>query len=89
MTDGNGGDALAGDILRSIAAEYKWKDWGVIEKAVAPVGAATLARYAGNYQLGPMKIAVTQTGDRMFVAALPLGPDPREIFPSGESTFLT
>lgn len=62
MTNGNGGDALPGDILRSIAAEYKWKDWGVIEKAVAPVGAATLARYAGNYQLGPMTIAVTQTG---------------------------
>lgn len=87
MTNGNGGDALAGDILRSIAAEYKWKDWGVIEKPVAPVGAPILAGYAGNYQLGPMTIAVTQNGDRLLVAAPPLGPEPREFFPSTEATF--
>lgn len=87
MTNGDQGSALAGDIMRSIAAEYKWKEWQVVEKPVVPVGAATLANYAGNYELGPMKISVTQNGERLFITAPPLGPDPLEVFPSSETTF--
>ena len=87
MTNGDRGSDLAGDILRSIAAEYGWKEWRVIERAVVPVAAKTLADYAGNYQLGPMKIAVTQNGDRLFISAPPLGPEPREIFASSETAF--
>lgn len=87
MTNGDGGHALAGDILRSIAAEYNWKEWRVIEKPVAQVSAGTLAHYTGSYQLGPMKITVTQKGDRLFIAAPPLGAAPREIFASSKTAF--
>lgn len=87
MTNGDRGDAVAGEILHSIAAEYNWKEWRVTEKPVAQVGAKTLAHYAGHYQLGPMKIAVTQKGERLFMAAPPLGPEPREIFPSSDTDF--
>lgn len=87
MTNGEAGDALAGDILRSIAAEYQWKDYRVTEKAVAEVSAKTLAQYAGSYQVGPVKVTVTQDGERLFVAAAPLGPDAVEIFPSAQTQF--
>lgn len=87
MTNGDGGDTLAGDILRSIAAEYTWEGWRIAEKPVAPVGAKILAQYAGSYQLDAMKIAVMQNGERLFVAAPPLGPQPVEMFPSSETDF--
>lgn len=87
MTNGDAGDALAMEILRSIAAEYNWKDLRAIDKSVAPVSAAALARYAGNYRLGPMTIAVVHSGDRLLVSAPPLGARPREFFPSGEAAF--
>lgn len=87
MTNGDQGRDLAGDIMRSIAAEYKWKEWRVVEKPVAVVGAATLAHYVGRYQLGPMQISVTQEGERLFISAPPLGPDPLELFPSSETAF--
>lgn len=87
MTNGDRGDALVGDLLRSIALEYKWKSWRIAEKAVVPVEARKLALYAGAYQLGKMKLTVTQTGDRLFLRAPPHGPDPVEVYPSTESTF--
>lgn len=87
MTNGDGGDTLAGDILRSIAAEYKWEGWRIVEKPVAPVGAKTLAQFAGSYQLDAMKIAVTQNGERLFITAPPLGPEPVEMFPSSETDY--
>lgn len=87
MTNGERGDAVAGEILHSIAAEYNWKQWRVLEKPVAQVDVKTLANYAGRYRLGPMKIAVTRKGDRLFMTAPPLGPEPREIFPSSATDF--
>jgi CubicO group peptidase (beta-lactamase class C family) len=87
MTNGDAGSALAGDIMRSIAAEYNWKEWRVLEKQVAQLGAQTLAQYAGSFQLGDMTIAVTRKGERLFIAAPPLGPEPRELFPSSQTDF--
>ncbi len=87
MTNGERGSGVAGELLHSIAAEYRWKEWRVVEKAVAQVNVKTLANYAGRYQLGDMKIAVTRKGERLFIAAAPLGPQPREIFPSSDTDF--
>ena len=87
MTNSDAGDTLAWDILRSIAAAYNWKDMRVVEKPVVPMSAGTLARYAGSYQGGPMRITVTSAGERLFVTAPPLGAQPREIFPSSETAF--
>jgi hypothetical protein len=87
MTNGDSGNAIAADIMRSIAAEYKWKEWQVVEKTAVKLDAATLAQYAGNFQLGPMKITVTQKGESLFISAPPLGPAPVELFASGQTTF--
>ena len=87
MTNGDAGSALAGDIMRSIAKAYGWNDWKVTEKAMATVDPALYSAYAGNYQLDGMTIVVTREGERLFIAAPPLGPERREIFPSSASTF--
>lgn len=87
MTNGDRGDALAGDILRSIAAEYKWSEWQVIERPTAPVAVTTLARYAGSYRLGSTTITVTQKQGRLFIAPTPYGPEPMELHPSSQTDF--
>jgi CubicO group peptidase (beta-lactamase class C family) len=87
MTNGDNGDALTGDIFRSIAKVYGWKDWRVIEKPVVAVGAATLAAYEAKYKLDSMEIKVSNEGGRLFITAPPLGPDPQELFPSSATRF--
>lgn len=87
MTNGDAGGALADDIMRSIARAYGWNDWKVTEKEVAAVDPAIYSAYAGDYQLDGMKIVVTREGERLFIAAPPLGPERREIFPSTATTF--
>lgn len=87
MTNGDRGDALAGDILRSLAAEYQWDEWLVTEKSVVPVAPTMLARYAGSYRLGSTTITVTREGEQLFIAPTPYGKDPIEIHPSSETDF--
>jgi CubicO group peptidase (beta-lactamase class C family) len=87
MTNGDRGGEIVGAIMRSVASEYQWKDMRVVEKPVAAVSAATLARYAGNYQLGPMTVKVVQDGERLLISAPPLGPQPRAFVPSSQTAF--
>jgi CubicO group peptidase (beta-lactamase class C family) len=87
MTNGEAGSVLAGDIMRSIAAEYNWKEWRVVEKTLTQVGAQTLAQYAGSFQLGDIKLTVTQQGERLFIAPSPNGPEAMELFPSSQTDF--
>lgn len=87
MTNGDRGGDLTGDILRSIAAAYDWKDWHVTKKAIAKVDAKIYANYAGKYQLDGMPISVTHEGERIFISAPVMGPDRVEIYPSSETVF--
>lgn len=87
MTNGDGGDALAGDIMRSIAAAYGWNEWKVTQKAVVTVEPKMYGAYTGTYQLGAHKIVVTYENGRLFIAAPPLGPERREFFPSTTTAF--
>lgn len=87
MTNGDRGEALAGDILRSIAAEYNWNEWRVTEKRAVAVAAATLARYAGSYRIGSTTITVTAKLGQLFIAPTPYGPEPMELHPSSQTDF--
>jgi CubicO group peptidase (beta-lactamase class C family) len=55
MTNGDNGGALAGEILRTIAYEYKWPDFGPreIEHREITLSNEILSRYAGVYEMGP------------------------------------
>ena len=52
MTNSDNGDALTGEILRSIAAEYGWEDFLAKEKTVLKLDSKTLDQYTGKYQFG-------------------------------------
>ena len=70
MTNAQGGTRLAGEILRSIAAEYDWPDFKPVVHSAVNVDRAVLARYAGTYELAPgFSILVTLEGDRLFAQA--------------------
>ena len=53
MTDAQGGLQLAGDLMRSIAAEYGWPDFHPTVRASVSVSPDLLASYAGTYQIAP------------------------------------
>lgn len=59
MTNGERGSLLSKDILRSIAAEYNWKDFRAKERAAIAIDKATEAKLLGAYDvkgLGDFKI---------------------------------
>jgi len=87
MTNGDGGGDIAAAVLRSVAAEYGWKDLRPVEKPLVPVSDTTLARYDGMYQLGPMTVKVAHANGRLLINAPTLGPRPREFFPSSDTAF--
>ena len=51
MANGDGGDALLIEILRSIAREYGWPDYQPTEKTAVPLDEANAVQYAGRYDV--------------------------------------
>lgn len=89
MTNGDRGGQLATEILRTIAHEYQWPDFGPEEKNLGEVeDLKTLARYVGAYQMAPgTNMVVTLEGGQLMVrpgnqSAVPL-------FPESETKFFT
>jgi len=88
MTNGDRGGALASEILRSIAAEYRWPDYQPQEKIVVPVGEDTLRSYAGVYQF-PNGPKVTLAADKGKLWLTPPQGDPVELFAESATTFFS
>ena len=86
MTNGDRGDLLGAEILRSIAAEYAWPDYKPEQKSVAEVAPAVLRSYAGKYQFtpGPL-LTITLEEGRLF-AQMPDGTK-SEILPESTASF--
>jgi hypothetical protein len=86
MTNGDRGDALAREVLASIAAEYGWPDFKPRERAVIRVDPEILRSYAGKHQFprGPL-VDVTADQGRLYAQA----PDGqrRELLPESETLF--
>ncbi|MBC8165647.1 MAG: serine hydrolase [Bryobacteraceae bacterium] len=67
MTNSDSGDALASEILRSIAAEYGWPDYKVETRTPLSLSAERLSAYAGEYQapMGIVAVSVHGKGIRI------------------------
>jgi CubicO group peptidase (beta-lactamase class C family) len=50
MANGASGPALAKDIVRAVAAEYGWPDFGARERVAVSLDAPQMARLAGRYR---------------------------------------
>ena len=53
MTNAQGGEQLAEEVMRSIAAEYGWPDFKPVVRTAVKVDPKILAEYVGTYELAP------------------------------------
>jgi hypothetical protein len=68
MTNGNRGYPLANDIIRTIAREYKWPDWGPRVVHTVSVDPEVLQQYVGTYKLNPwFSFAVIFQNGKLFI----------------------
>jgi len=87
MTNGDGGSALADEILRSISAEYQWADYRTKERTVASVPPDVLQAYAGLYALAPgFDVTVTYDNGKLFATAQG---KKVELFPESPTSFFS
>jgi hypothetical protein len=86
MTNSDAGGQLAGQIVRTIAYEYKWPNFQPTESSVTKVDPKVLDGYVGAYALAATAVlTVTREGDQMYVQ---LSGQPKfEMFPEGEREF--
>jgi CubicO group peptidase (beta-lactamase class C family) len=67
MTNSDSGEKLASDLVRTIAYEYEWPDFGPEQIAPVPLVPQLLDRLSGRYRLGRFSIlTITHQGDRLF-----------------------
>jgi CubicO group peptidase (beta-lactamase class C family) len=67
MTNANIDGDLLGEVLRSIAYEYRWPDYLPKERELARVDPQVCQEYAGEYAFaGSRVLRVTADGDRLF-----------------------
>ncbi len=72
MTNSDNGGQLAGEILRTIAYEYKWPDFGPAEREITkadPADPKVLDGYVGAYELAPRAILIGDARRRSDVRA--------------------
>jgi hypothetical protein len=87
MTNGDRGDNLFNEILRSIAREYGWADYRPIEKVVTRVDPAVFRSYVGRYDAGGIPTTISSAEDQLFLLAPPFGPRPVKLYPAGGDRF--
>lgn len=91
MTNGDQGSSLYQEILRSLSAEYGWKDFKPREKAVAGISQKIYESYVGTYQFNQArKIKIMKEGSRLFadpIYVVPSGSARCEIYPESETEF--
>jgi CubicO group peptidase (beta-lactamase class C family) len=86
MTNAHGGQRLANEIVRSIAAVYGWPDFHPIVRTSVKVDPAILATYTGVYEFTPtFSIAITLENGQLMEQAthqpkFPLFPESRSQF---------
>ncbi|HXD32668.1 MAG TPA: serine hydrolase [Pyrinomonadaceae bacterium] len=67
MTNSDLGADLVREIIRSIAAEYKWPDYQPVIRQTVPVDAKVFETYVGQYDYAPGRsITVTTENGRLF-----------------------
>ncbi|WP_422017563.1 serine hydrolase domain-containing protein [Roseateles sp.] len=87
MTNSANGAALIEEVLTSIATEYGWPEFAVVEKAAVAVDAAAYGKLAGNYRLLDQPAHVVAEGGRLYVQSPLFGARRLELFPESETAY--
>jgi CubicO group peptidase (beta-lactamase class C family) len=86
MTNARGGQLLANEILRGIAAAYDWPDFHPLVRTSVKVDPAILSRYTGRYELTPtFSITITLENGQLMSQATHQRRIP--LFPESQSKF--
>lgn len=89
MTNSQNSAALIDEILCSIAAEYGWPEYQVLEKAAIPGDATNNQRLAGDYQLLDLPARIVAEGDHLYFQSDLFGAKRMELFPESKTAFFT
>ena len=76
MTNGDNGDTLVMEIIRSIAHAYGWPDFRSTERSVAPVDPNLYHPYEGEYRLVDFPdygAVIRKENERLIMESLPDG----------------
>ncbi|WP_252255487.1 serine hydrolase domain-containing protein [Lysobacter capsici] len=87
MTNSDNGAALIDEILSSIAAEYGWPEFGVIEKVAIAGDAANNRQLAGEYRLLDRPARIVADGERLYFQSDLFGARRMELFPESKTAF--
>jgi CubicO group peptidase (beta-lactamase class C family) len=83
MTNGDNGGGLMYEMLRTLAREYGWPDFGPGERALADVKPEVLDRLIGVYQLNDQNMYLVRRDEGRLVGNV-LGNQPVALFPSSD-----
>jgi len=87
MTNSDNGAALIDEILCSIAAEYGWPEFHVVEKSAISGDAATNKQVAGDYRLVNLPAHIVAEGERLYSQSELFGARRMELFPESKTAF--
>lgn len=87
MTNSDNGAALIAEILGSIAAEYGWPEFKVIEKTALKGDAENNVELSGEYQLLDRPVHIVAEADRLYFQSDLFGTDRMELFLQSKDTF--
>jgi hypothetical protein len=86
MTNGDRGYPLAEDIIRTIAREYKWADWGPRVVHTIHVDPAVLEQYVGTYKMNQwFSFVVSFQDHKLFIQGT--GQPNFELWPQSSTRF--
>ena len=90
MTNSDAGGALAAEIVRAVAREYRWPGLGPIERTLGASDPARHKDFTGRYEIGtrspPVILQIELDGDRLFGA---VGTIKSELLPENDDTFFS
>ena len=87
MTNSDSGAALIDEILCSIAAEYGWPEFKVVEKTPGAVDVAANRQATGDYLLLDRPARIVAEGERLFFQSPLFGAQRMELFPEAPGSY--
>lgn len=87
MTNSDSGAALIDELLCSIAAEYGWPEFQVVEKVPGALDLAANRQAAGDYLLLDQPARITVEGERLFFQSPLFGAQRMELFPAAPGSY--
>ena len=87
MTNGDGGPLLIPEVLRALAAEYGWPDYGAEQVPALTLDAKAVAGLVGTYLLQGLEARVEQDGGRLMLRVPRQLPE-QELIPKSDTSFV-